>query len=191
MPGDVYEVSDPSLSQFPCDSLLLSGDCIVNESMLTGKYVLNACSETHPMTIVGESVPVNKVPLTNESLQSLDLSATSIKPEVSKCFLFGGTKIVRARRPQDNKDGEAIASAIVVRVGFSTTKGALVRSMLFPKPSGFKFYKDAFRYISVMALVAGIGFIASFANFVHLRVGLLELYFQPTIANLNSYHGNW
>ena len=36
VPGDVYEVSDPSLTQFPCDSLLLAGDCIVNESMLTG-----------------------------------------------------------------------------------------------------------------------------------------------------------
>lgn len=37
VPGDVYELSDPNLSQFPSDSLLLSGDCIVNESMLTGK----------------------------------------------------------------------------------------------------------------------------------------------------------
>ena len=36
VPGDVYEVSDPSLTHFPCDSLLLAGDCIVNESMLTG-----------------------------------------------------------------------------------------------------------------------------------------------------------
>lgn len=36
VPGDVYEVSDPSLSQIPCDSLLLAGDCIINESMLTG-----------------------------------------------------------------------------------------------------------------------------------------------------------
>lgn len=39
VPGDVYEVSDPSLSQLPCDSLLLAGDCIVNESMLTGDRV--------------------------------------------------------------------------------------------------------------------------------------------------------
>lgn len=37
VPGDVYEVTDPVLSQFPCDSILLSGDCIVNESMLTGE----------------------------------------------------------------------------------------------------------------------------------------------------------
>lgn len=39
VPGDVYEVTDPSLTQFPCDSILLSGDCIVNESMLTGNII--------------------------------------------------------------------------------------------------------------------------------------------------------
>jgi cation-transporting ATPase 13A2 len=49
VPGDVYEVTDPSLTQLPCDSLLLSGDCIVNESMLTG-----------------ESVPVSKIPMSDE-----------------------------------------------------------------------------------------------------------------------------
>ena len=90
--------------------------------------------------------------------------------EVAKHFLFSGTKIIRARRPQEGQDEEAVALAIAVRTGFNTTKGALVRSMLFPKPSGFKFYKDAFRYISVMAGVAAIGFIASFANFVRLNV---------------------
>jgi cation-transporting ATPase 13A2 len=37
VPGDVYEFTDPALCQFPCDSLLLAGDCIVNESMLTGE----------------------------------------------------------------------------------------------------------------------------------------------------------
>jgi cation-transporting ATPase 13A3/4/5 len=37
VPGDVYELSDPNLTQFPSDGLLLTGDCIVNESMLTGK----------------------------------------------------------------------------------------------------------------------------------------------------------
>ena len=94
--------------------------------------------------------------------------------EVAKHFLFSGTKIIRARRPQEGQDDEAIALAIVVRTGFNTTKGALVRSMLFPKPSGFKFYKDAFRYISVMAGVAAIGFIASFVNFVRLDVSVFE-----------------
>ncbi|KAL8739285.1 MAG: hypothetical protein Q9181_000015 [Wetmoreana brouardii] len=153
VPGDVYEVSDPSLTQLPCDSLLLAGDCIVNESMLTG-----------------ESVPVAKTPASNESLRVLDLGSSPIHPDAARNFLFGGTKIIRARRPQDGTDEEAVALALVARTGFNTTKGALVRSMLFPKPSGFKFYKDAFRYISVMAAVAGVGFIASLVNFMRLKL---------------------
>lgn len=100
----------------------------------------------------------------------LDLSASSIHPDVGKHFLFSGTKIIRARRPQDDQDDEAVALAIVVRTGFNTTKGSLVRSMLFPKPSGFKFYKDSFRYISVMGGIAVLGFVASFVNFVRLKV---------------------
>ncbi|OAP56697.1 hypothetical protein AYL99_08809 [Fonsecaea erecta] len=151
VPGDVYEVSDPSLSQLPCDSLLLAGDCIINESMLTG-----------------ESIPVSKIPITDEALPYIDLGAPSIHPSVARHFLFCGTKIIRARRPQDTEDDEAVALAMVVRTGFNTTKGALVRSMLFPKPSGFKFYRDSFRYISVMGIIAGVGFIASFINFVKL-----------------------
>ncbi|KAI9714775.1 MAG: hypothetical protein M1820_000064 [Bogoriella megaspora] len=151
VPGDIYEVTDPSLSQFPCDSLLLSGDCIVNESMLTG-----------------ESVPVTKIPATDDTLEVLTLSASSMHPEVGKHMLFSGTKIVRARRPQDDKDDQAAALAMVVRTGFNTTKGALVRSMLFPKPSGFKFYRDSFRYIGVMAIIAAIGFVASLINFIRL-----------------------
>ncbi|KAG4034048.1 hypothetical protein MFRU_003g00260 [Monilinia fructicola] len=153
VPGDIYEVTDPALGQFPCDSLLLSGDCIVNESMLTG-----------------ESVPVSKVPATDESLRLLNLSASSVAPELAKHFLFCGTKIIRARRPHDDNDGEAVGLAMAVRTGFNTTKGALVRSMLFPKPSGFKFYRDSFRYISVMGGIAMLGFVASFINFVHLNL---------------------
>lgn len=153
VPGDVYEVSDPSLGQFPSDSLLLSGDCIVNESMLTG-----------------ESVPVSKIPVTDEILHNMNLSASTISAETARHFLFCGTKIIRARRPQDDGDNEAVALAMVTRTGFNTTKGSLVRSMLFPKPSGFKFYRDSFRYIAVMACVALLGFVVSLVNF--LRLGL-------------------
>ena len=137
----------------------------------------------------GESVPVSKIPATDESLDLLDLSATSIHPDIAKHFLFSGTKIVRARRPQDGQDDEAVALALVVRIGFNTTKGALVRSMLFPKPSGFKFYKDSFRYISVMGGVAGVGFIASFINFLRLHVGHVESYDCHHSLIICSWHG--
>lgn len=98
----------------------------------------------------------------------MDLGASSVSPETARHFLFCGTKIIRTRRPQEDQDGDAAALALVVRTGFNTTKGALVRSMLFPKPSGFKFYRDSFRYISVMAMVAMLGFVASFINFIRL-----------------------
>lgn len=111
---------------------------------------------------------MSKTPATEESLFTLDLAAPTVSPEVAKHFLFCGTKIIRARRPQDELSGDAAALALVVRTGFSTTKGSLVRSMLFPKPSGFKFYRDSFRYIGVMAMVALLGFVVSLVNFIRL-----------------------
>lgn len=118
----------------------------------------------------GESVPVSKLPAIDQTLREMNLSASSVSPETARHFLYCGTKIVRARRPQEDLDGDAVALALVVRTGFNTTKGALVRSMLFPKPSGFKFYRDSFRYISVMAGIALVGFTASFVNFIHLKL---------------------
>ncbi|RAH48335.1 putative P-type ATPase [Aspergillus brunneoviolaceus CBS 621.78] len=169
VPGDVYEFSDPSLTQVPCDCILLSGDCIVNESMLTG-----------------ESVPVTKLPLTDDALKYLNLTGPSINPNLAKHFLFSGTKVIRARRPQNVDDDEAIALAVVVRTGFLTTKGALIRSMLFPKPSGFKFYRDSFRYISVMGIIAILGFIASFVNFIRLGVRASNCTTELIVANTDK-----
>ncbi|SCW01761.1 LAFE_0E06678g1_1 [Lachancea fermentati] len=149
VPGDIYEVSDPSLHSFPCDSILLSGDCIVNESMLTG-----------------ESVPVSKLPATIGTIQQLldDFQNTQISSHLAKSFLFNGTKIIRVRITK----GNALALAMVVRTGFSTTKGSLIRSMVFPKPTGFKFYQDSFKYIGFMALIALMGFSVSCINFIRL-----------------------
>lgn len=176
VPGDIYEVSDPALTSFPCDSLLLSGDCIVNESMLTG-----------------ESVPVSKLPATQEGLQCLTQSGTleqgsNVAPQLARHYLYSGTKIIRVRRPTGddaNGDGDNngapdsldVSLAMVVSTGFATTKGSLVRSMLFPKPSGFKFYQDSFKYIGVMAIIAIMGFIVCTYNFIkmHLPTHLIVL----------------
>lgn len=83
---------------------------------------------------------------------------------------------MRARKPQEGGASGDVGLAMVVRIGFNTTKGALVRSMLFPKPSGFKFYRDPFYYIGVMAGIAFFGFVASFINFVRLGVSIIPLH---------------
>ena len=48
-----------------------------------------------------------------------------------------------------------------VVAGFSTAKGELVRSILFPKPIGFKFYRDAMKFILFLCCIATLGMIYS------------------------------
>ncbi|KAF8929131.1 hypothetical protein BGZ58_009153 [Dissophora ornata] len=166
VPGDIFEITDSDLSVFPCDAVLLTGDCIVNESMLTG-----------------ESVPVSKIPATDRALQLLDLSLSNIPSDIARHFLFSGTKIVRARpgtaatkralRADDMEygmDQPLRGMAMVVRTGFNTTKGALIRSMLFPKPKDFQFYRDSFRFIGILACIAFCGFLVSTVNFIRMGV---------------------
>lgn len=43
-------------------------------------------------------------------------------------------------------------------LGFTTTKGMLVRSILYPKPMDFKLYRDAMKFILVLAAVGKIMF---------------------------------
>lgn len=143
VPGDVFEV-DPSLNLLPCDALLINGECVINESMLTG-----------------ESVPVTKVEATHETVALLPENFTS--PFLARSFLYNGTKLLKMK-----SSNEEPVTAMVVKTGFNTTKGSLVRSMLFPKPTGFKFYEDSFKYIGFMTIIAAIGFIYSTYNFIQI-----------------------
>ncbi|RDX48098.1 P-type ATPase [Lentinus brumalis] len=153
VPGDIVNLNEPPLATLPADMFLLSGDAIVNESMLTG-----------------ESVPVTKIPIKNEDLARWQ-DSSDVTGDMAKSFLYAGTRVVRIRGAltTDGRSG-SLALGLVVRTGFYTTKGALVRSMLFPKPTGFKFYRDSMRFIGVLAGVAGLGFCASAVQFVRLGV---------------------
>ncbi|KAK9674726.1 hypothetical protein K7432_016952, partial [Basidiobolus ranarum] len=160
VPGDVFEVNTDEFANFPCDGILLDGDCIVNESMLTG-----------------ESIPVSKIPVVNGALAEMDLSVSNVHPNIAKHFLFSGTRIIRVRPGlldmsiKDDESGiSGKAIGLVVRTGFNTTKGALVRSMLFPKPNKFAFYRDSFRFIGVLGCIAIVGFMISVVNFIKLGV---------------------
>jgi cation-transporting P-type ATPase 13A2 len=70
VPGDVIEI--PSDVAMPCDLVLLTGSCIVNESMLTG-----------------ESVPVIKSALPAQSNDEVYDPDTDMK-----YTLYGGTRVI-------------------------------------------------------------------------------------------------
>jgi len=126
----------PEGENMPCDAILLNGTCIMNEAMLTG-----------------ESIPVTKNALPyNETLYSAD---------DKNYTLFAGTQCIQARF----FNGRTVL-ALVVRTGFTTVKGELIRTMLFPKQSNFKFYYDSFMFIGILAFMAVIGFLIDLPFFL-------------------------
>lgn len=157
VPGDVINIAamgTAKLETLPCDCVLLEGDAIVSEALLTG-----------------ESVPVVKSALLNDGLASLHSPATTTK--LDRHLLFGGTRLVRAR-VQDEANG-GVVRAMVVKTGFNTCKGSLIRQMLFPRQIKFKFLRDAFMAIGVLFLLAFMGLIASVIYFVHIGVDPTEI----------------
>ncbi|XP_068772417.1 polyamine-transporting ATPase 13A2 isoform X4 [Struthio camelus] len=131
VPGDC--ISLPSEGMLvPCDAALLTGECMVNESMLTG-----------------ESVPVMKTPLPAGS----QAASTIYSPEEHKRHtLFCGTQVIQAK----SYVGKEVL-AVVTRTGFCTAKGDLISSILYPKPVSFKFYKDAVKFVLFLAILAFVG----------------------------------
>jgi magnesium-transporting ATPase (P-type) len=109
VPGDVVVVPDNCL--MPCDMVLLTGSCILNESMLTG-----------------ESIPVIK--------NCLSPIKEAYDPQQSKKHtLYSGTKVISSREIGNQK-----VYALVIRTGYVTTKGSLVRDILYPRKTKFRFY---------------------------------------------------
>ena len=50
--------------------------------------------------------------------------------------------------------------------GFLTAKGDLVRSILFPKPTDFKFSQDAYKFIGVLFAIAAVGMVYTYVIMV-------------------------
>nr|XP_045614575.1 polyamine-transporting ATPase 13A3-like isoform X4 [Procambarus clarkii] len=146
VPGDVVVIPSAGCTM-PCDAVLISGNAIVNESMLTG-----------------ESVPVTKIPVT-VSEETEIYSAERHKRHT----LFCGTSVIQTRYY-----GSAQVLAVVVRTGFSTAKGELVRSILYPRPLDFKFYKDAVKFIIFLFCIASVGMGYSVYIYILHKEGVIK-----------------
>ncbi|XP_060794319.1 cation-transporting ATPase 13A2 isoform X2 [Neoarius graeffei] len=133
VPGDCVVIPAEGL-HLPFDAALLDGECVVNESMLTG-----------------ESVPVMKTPL--------PASEVKYSPESHRRHtLFCGTQLIQAKGGCPSGKG---AIAVVTRTGFFTSKGDLITSILYPQPVKFRFYADAMKFLLVLGVLALIGTIYS------------------------------
>merc|ERR1719357_1033170 len=128
VPGDYILLPTNGGYTVECDAVLVEGSCVVNESMLTG-----------------ESIPVTKVSIPDESVKfSYDSQRQYI--------LFQGTEVMQGKSKQGN-----YCKAVVIRTGFLTTKGELVRAILFPPPLDFAFYSDFLKSVRVFLCLGLIG----------------------------------
>ena len=126
LPGDLVSVGRTKEdSGVACDMVLVEGSAIVNEAMLSG-----------------ESTPVLK-----DSIQLRPADAR-IEPEGldKNALLWGGTKVLQVQHGVASEDGNDAtpelssgvspapdkgALAIVIKTGFETNQGALVRTMIY------------------------------------------------------------
>ena len=126
LPGDLVSVGRTKEDGgVACDMLLVEGTAIVNEAMLSGE----------------------STPLLKDSVQ-LRPGDASIEPEGldKNAFLYGGTKVLQVTHAMASEDApETIptlasgvepppdkgAMAVVVKTGFETSQGSLVRTMIY------------------------------------------------------------
>lgn len=54
--------------------------------------------------------------------------------------------------------------AVVITTGFSTSKGSLVRSIMYPPPVDLKFERDSYKFVAFLSLVAGFGVVYTVAS---------------------------
>ena len=126
VPGDVFVVDEGM--DLPCDAMMVFGEALISEAMLTG-----------------ESVPVAKVAIVPGC------------PASAKAQLFGGTRVLQTRAL-----GGAAVLARCTRTGFSTEKGRLIRSILFPRSGRLDLTRDGNRFVAFVLLpMAVAGGIAS------------------------------
>ena len=142
LPGDIVSVARHQQHKegttVPADLLLLRGTCIVNEAMLSGE----------------------STPLLKESIELLDGNdRLDVDGSHKNSVLFGGTRVLQSNSggildtsSLTTPDGGCLA--VVLRTGFGTAQGSLVRTMLFSSERVSANNMESFLFIAFLLCFA-------------------------------------
>ncbi|KAG2119211.1 hypothetical protein DEU56DRAFT_837395 [Suillus clintonianus] len=138
LPGDLVSVARQQFETVvPADVLLVQGTCIVNEAMLSGE----------------------STPLLKESIQLLDSKdKLDVDGTHKNAVLFSGTKVLQASPTGQGQvtaatpDGGCLG--LVLRTGFGTAQGQLVRTMIFSTERVSANNLESFLFIGFLLIFA-------------------------------------
>ncbi|KAI1731553.1 e1-E2 ATPase domain-containing protein [Ditylenchus destructor] len=134
VPGDIIQIPSQGCA-LQCDAILIRGGTTINESTLTG-----------------ESTPIHKTAISKFDYSDSANNEIFCAEQQSKHMLYCGTHVICCA---------SNTQAIVLRTGFSTQKGQLIRAIMFPKPVDFSFTLDLMKFLGVLSVIALLGFIYS------------------------------
>ncbi|XP_044147010.1 probable cation-transporting ATPase 13A5 [Bufo gargarizans] len=156
VPGDIIILTGKNFFM-ACDAILINGTCIVNEGMLTG-----------------ECIPVTKtqLPHGDDSMPWKQYSGEDYRRHV----MFCGTEVIRTE-----STAQGPARAVVLRTGFNTTKGDMVRSILYPKPLNFKLHRDVKWFFVFLGFLAVVGILYSVIIFVQRKVSAWRIIVEALV----------
>ncbi|KAL4150463.1 hypothetical protein PRNP1_009865 [Phytophthora ramorum] len=149
--GDVVVIDEGVI---PADIALLSGHCMADEATLTG-----------------EAIPVTK-----QALAAADASFAvnaQLKTTHRESVLFAGSTVLelaQSSSTQGSRDEtKASTRGVVLSAGFSTSKGELFRSILFPTPLQLakRLERDSYRFMIALSILAFIMFVVRLNEAVH------------------------
>ncbi|EJT96565.1 hypothetical protein DACRYDRAFT_25648 [Dacryopinax primogenitus] len=133
VPGDVVSITRTKEdTAVPADLLLLRGTAIVNEAMLSG--------ESTPL--LKESIELR------EGTEKLDMNGAD-----RNSVLWGGTRVLQAR-PGEGAAEDGGCTAEVLRTGFGTTQGQLIRTMIFSTERVSANNLESFLFIGFLLIFA-------------------------------------
>ncbi|KAL1689551.1 hypothetical protein GGG16DRAFT_114916 [Schizophyllum commune] len=138
LPGDVVSiVRGQHETTVPADILLVNGTCIVNEAMLSGE----------------------STPLLKESIQLLEAhEPLDVDGQHKNEVLFSGTKVLQAspsvQIPSPIKTPDGGCLGVVLRTGFGTAQGQLVRTMIFSTERVSANNLESFLFIGFLLIFA-------------------------------------
>eukprot|EP00760_Papus_ankaliazontas_P035806 PhM_4_TR8032/c0_g2_i1/m.41264/K14950/ATP13A1, SPF1; manganese-transporting P-type ATPase len=134
VPGDLVAVQPtPKGTGAPCDMIIMEGTAVVTEALLTG-----------------ESTPQLK-----ESIALREDDEIIMMRKDQRNVVFGGTTVINASRDGDDYTGApAGAIAVVVKTGFETQQGKLIRTIVHSQSRLSSNTAEAFGFIMFLLVFA-------------------------------------